>query len=225
MKKTENVIWGLVFIILGVVFGLKALGIADINIFFTGWWTLFLIIPGFIGLFKAKDKTGNMILLIIGVLLLLGSQDVLSFAIIWKLIFPVILVLIGVSCIFKGITGNDLRDKIKEVKCDDKDNLKCDAIFSGQKVVVDNTILGAEVNAVFGGLELDLRDAKLKKDIVISASSIFGGIDIFLPEDVNLQINSTNLFGGVDDKSKKNKEAKVTVYLNSTCVFGGIDIK
>ena len=225
MKKTESFVFGLLFIILGVVFGLKALGIADINIFFDGWWTLFLIIPGLIGLIKDKDKTGNMILLIVGVLLLLGSQNVLSFAIIWKLMFPVILVLIGVSCIFKGITGNDLCNRIKEVKCDDKDNLKCDAVFSGQKVVVDNSILGAEVNAVFGGLELDLREAKLKKDIVITASAIFGGIDIFLPDDVNLQINSMNLFGGVDDKSKKNKDAKITVYLNSNCIFGGIDIK
>lgn len=225
MKKVESIIWGLIFIVLGLIVGLNSLGMASINVFFDGWWTLFLIIPSFMGLLKDKDKTGDMILFVVGVLLLLASQDVINFEIIMKLVFPTILVIIGLSCIIKGIVGTDFREKVKEIKCDDKDTLKCDAVFSGQKLTVENSILGADVNAIFGGLELDLRKAKLKKDIVITASSVFGGIDILLPDDVNLELNPTCIFGGVDDKSKKNKDAKVTIYLNATCVFGGIDIK
>lgn len=225
MKKVESIIWGLIFIVLGLIVGLNSLGIASINVFFDGWWTLFLIIPSFMGLLKDKDKTGDMILFVVGVLLLLASQGVINFEIIMKLVFPTILVIIGLSCIIKGIVGTDFREKVKEIKCDDKDTLKCDAVFSGQKLTVENSILGADVNAIFGGLELDLRKAKLKKDIVITASSVFGGIDIFLPDDVNLELNPTCIFGGVDDKSKKNNDAKVTIYLNATCVFGGIDIK
>ena len=118
-----------------------------------------------------------------------------------------------------------VEEKVKEIKSSDKDTLKCDAVFTGQKVVVENPILGADVNAIFGGLELDLRNSNLKKDIVITATSIFGGIDIILPDDVNLKLNTTCILGGIDDKSKKNKDAKVTIYLNATCVFGGIDIK
>lgn len=34
MKKNDNIIWGIVFIIVGIIFGLKALGIFDFNIFF-----------------------------------------------------------------------------------------------------------------------------------------------------------------------------------------------
>ncbi len=225
MKKVESIIWGLIFIVLGLIVGLNSLGIASINVFFDGWWTLFLIIPSFMGLLKDKDKTGDMILFVVGVLLLLASQGVINFEIIMKLVFPTILVIIGLSCIIKGIVGTDFREKVKEIKCDDKDTLKCDAVFSGQKLTVENSILGADVNAIFGGLELDLRKAKLKKDIVITASSVFGGIDILLPDDVNLELNPTCIFGGVDDKSKKNKDAKATIYLNATCVFGGIDIK
>lgn len=225
MKKVESIIWGLIFIVLGLIVGLNSLGIASINVFFDGWWTLFLIIPSFMGLLKDKDKTGDMILFVVGVLLLLASQGVINFEIIMKLVFPTILVIIGLSCIIKGIVGTDFREKVKEIKCNDKDTLKCDAVFSGQKLTVENSILGADVNAIFGGLELDLRKAKLKKDIVITASSVFGGIDILLPDDVNLELNPTCIFGGVDDKSKKNKDAKATIYLNATCVFGGIDIK
>ena len=163
MAKFKNIIWGLIFIVLGLIVGLNTLGIASINVFFDGWWTLFLIIPSFIGLFKDKDKTGDIILLVVGVLLLLGSQDIIDFETIMKLVFPTILVIIGISCLIKGIIGSDFQEKVKKIKSTDKDTLKCDAIFTGQKVVVENPILGADVNAIFGGLELDLRNSKLKK--------------------------------------------------------------
>ena len=104
MAKFKNIIWGLIFIVLGLIVGLNTLGIASINVFFDGWWTLFLIIPSFIGLFKDKDKTGDIILLVVGVLLLLGSQDIINFETIMKLVFPTILVIIGISCLIKGFS-------------------------------------------------------------------------------------------------------------------------
>ena len=57
MKKAENILWGIVLIILGLIIGGNTLGITNINIFFDGWWTLFIIVPCFIGLFKDSDKT------------------------------------------------------------------------------------------------------------------------------------------------------------------------
>ena len=94
MKKISNLLWGLVFIIVGVIFGLNALEITDINILFDGWWTLFIIIPCFISLFSEEDKTGNLIGLVIGVCLLLGCQDILEFTLIWKLLVPFVFVMI-----------------------------------------------------------------------------------------------------------------------------------
>ena len=49
------------------VLGINALSIAYIDIFFDGWWTLFIIIPCFIGLFNDRDRTGNLIGLVVGV--------------------------------------------------------------------------------------------------------------------------------------------------------------
>ena len=70
MKKTSNIMWGIVLIIVGIIFGLNSLDIADINLFFDGWWTLFIIVPCFIDLFKEKNKTGNIIGLLIGILII-----------------------------------------------------------------------------------------------------------------------------------------------------------
>ena len=70
-KKVSNIIWGLLFIVIGTIFALNALEITDIDIFFDGWWTLFIIIPCAVGLITERDKTGNLIGLAIGVFLLL----------------------------------------------------------------------------------------------------------------------------------------------------------
>ena len=76
MRKLGNTLWGIVLVVIGVILALNALRITDINIFFDGWWTLIIIIPCFIGLFKESDKTGNIIGLLIGIVLLLMCQDI-----------------------------------------------------------------------------------------------------------------------------------------------------
>ena len=105
MKKFGNVLWGIVLIIIGLIIGGNALGITNINIFFDGWWTLFIIVPCFIGLFTENEKTGNLIGLLMGGALLLGCQNILDFDLIWKLAFPTVLVIIGLSIIFKDALG------------------------------------------------------------------------------------------------------------------------
>ena len=45
MKTTKSIIWGLALVAFGIILGLKSLKIIDFDIFFDGWWTLFIIIP------------------------------------------------------------------------------------------------------------------------------------------------------------------------------------
>ncbi len=227
MKKFGNVLWGIVLIVIGLIIGGNALGITNINIFFDGWWTLFIIIPCFIGIFKENEKTGNLIGLLIGVALLLACQDVLDFDLIWKLAFPAILVAIGLSIIFKDVLGGKVSSEIK--KLNEKrsgENSYC-ATFAGQNVNFDGEkFTGADLTAVFGGVKCDLRNAIIESDVVINASSTFGGIEIFVPSDVKIKIKSTPIFGGVENKANtKPTENSHTIYINSVAVFGGVEIK
>ena len=225
MKKISNLLWGLIFILLGVVFGLNALGITDINIFFDGWWTLFIIVPCFIGLFNDEDKSGNLIGLIIGACLLLGCLDVVEFEIIWKLMVPFILVVIGLSFIFKDLINSKIKNDIKRLN---KNDLKeCFACFSSQDLDFNNEeYKGSSLTAVFGGIKCNLNNAFIKEDVVINTTSIFGGITIYVPKDVNVKVSSTSIFGGVSDERKdKIKDSKYTIYVNATTMFGGVEIK
>ena len=225
MNKISNLLWGLVFIVVGVIFGLNILDITDINIFFDGWWTLFIIVPCFIGLFKDEDKSGNLIGLIIGVCLLLGCIDFIEITLVWKLMVPTILVLIGLSFIFKDTINSKVRKEIKKLnKSDAKEYCSC---FSGQTIDFSNEdFKGCSLNAVFGGIKCDLNESVITEDVVINASSIFGGITIYVPKDVNVKIDSTSIFGGVtDERKEKTKDAKYTIYIRANSMFGGIEIK
>ena len=225
MKSMSNWLWGIFFIVVGVVFGINALGIADINIFFDGWWTLFIIVPCFIGLFNDEDKKGSIIGLLIGVLLLLGCLDVIDFDLIWKLMVPIVLVIIGLSFIFKDAFNSKIKEEIK--KLNKSGNKEYSATFSGQDLDFSNEeFSGCTLNAVFGGVKCDLREAIIKEDALINASSIFGGITILVPNDVNVKIKSTAVFGGVsDERKKKTKDGQITIYVDATSIFGGIEIK
>ena len=214
MKKFGNVLWGIVLIVVGLIIGGNALGITNINIFFDGWWTLFIIVPCFIGL-------------LIGIALFLGCQDIINFDLIWKLALPTILVVIGLLIIFKDTLGGKVNEEIK--KLNDKRNganTYC-ATFSGQKVKFDKELFtGADLTAVFGGVGCDLRNAIIESDVVINASSIFGGIDILAPSNVKVKTKSTSIFGGVENKSNTNGEENThTIYVNGTAIFGGVEIK
>lgn len=225
MNRMSNYLWGLVFIVVGVIFGLNALNLTDINIFFDGWWTLFIIVPCFIGLFSEDNKKNNLIGLLIGIILLLGCLDLISFNLIWKLIVPIILVIIGLSFIFKDAFNNKISKEIKKLnKTETKEYC---ATFSEQTVEFsDEEFTGCSLNAIFGGIKCDLKDTIIKKDTVINASAIFGGITIYVPKDVNVKISSTSIFGGVSDERKiKTKDAKNTIYINANAMFGEVEIK
>ena len=226
MNNIKNILWGIVLVIIGVIIGLNTIGITDIDIFFDGWWTLFIIVPCFIGLFTNKDKTGNIIGLLVGVILLLGMQNIIDFSLIWKLLLPSIIVIIGLSLIFKNTFNSKINSEIKKLNNKNtKDNEYC-ATFSGQRIDFPNEeFKGATLNSVFGSITCDLRETKIKEDVVINASSVFGGIDIIVPDDVNIKVKSNSIFGGVDNKKKNSEDKKHTIYVNASCLFGGVDIK
>ena len=224
MKTFKNVLLGIVLVVLGIILALNSLGFANINIFFNGWWTLFIIIPSFIGLFNNSNKAYDIFGLLLGIGLLLASNDIIDFQIVWKLVVPVILILIGLSFMFKDLFNKKINLAINKLNNDDKEN-EYTATFSSEKInLKDQKFEGAKINAIFGGVDLDIRDSKIKGDQLINFTAIFGGIDIFVPENCKVVIKSNSIFGGVDNKANSKNEEN-TIYINANCLFGGIDIK
>ena len=135
MKNKGTLIWGLVLVTLGVILGGNAIGLFSIDIFFKGWWTLFIIVPCFISLFTEgrKEMAGNLVGLTIGVCLLLASQEVFGFDMLWKILVPAVIVIIGLSLIFKGALQGKVSEKVRELNKEAGEKDELIAAFSGQK--------------------------------------------------------------------------------------------
>ncbi|MGM9641136.1 MAG: LiaF domain-containing protein [Faecousia sp.] len=101
------------------------------------------------------------------------------------------------------------------------------AVFSGETMDFSGEVFkSAEVNAVFGGYKCDLRNAVLESDCVLQATAVFGGIDIFVPDHINVKVSSNSIFGGVSNKTSHcQNENAVTLYIKANCLFGGVEIK
>ena len=212
----KNLFWGIVLIVVGILFLGRNMNWWNFSIFFEGWWTLFLIVPSIISLVRKESMGTSFLILVLGVLMLLASQEVIEWSTIWKVFLPIIIMVVGLSIIF----GNR-KVKTKKVKGNAKEYV---AIFSGVDEMIGKIESDFKVTSVFGGIELDMRDVTLDSDLVIDCFTLFGGIDIRLPKDVKVEVNGLPIFGGVENKYRNNDEAKVTVYINHTTICGGVDL-
>lgn len=221
-NRASTALWGVVFILLGILFGGNAFDIWDVNLFFNGWWTLFIIVPSVLGLFQKGFKSGSLIGLIIGVLLLLSAQDIITWAMMGKLFIPIMFILIGFSIIFGSKSNRD-----RTIHVNKKGLQDFTAIFSGNNVNFPyEKFNGANITSIFGSVDLNLKNAIINEDVVINTLNIFGGSDILVPPGVKVKVSSVPIFGGVSNKTNQVQiEGAPTIYINATCIFGGVDIK
>lgn len=223
-NKVSSILWGVIFIVAGL--GFIANTLWNINIFFNGWWTLFIIVPSAISILQNGPRPFAVCSFIIGVLLLLSCQGLFDFSSVQDLIVPIIFIVIGASIIIKGL-GFNFDKRITSAQRDGQKDYT--ATFGGQTIVYsENEVFeGAVINAVFGGVDLDLRASIINEDVVIDCTTVFGGTDIYIPDDVNIKISSTPIFGGVSNKKRRAPyiDGVPTVYINAVCMFGGVDIK
>ena len=225
MKKTGRVVLGLALVIVGVIFALNALNITNIDLMFDGWWTVFIIVPCGIGLFTKREKLGNLIGVAIGVLLLLCCQDVLSFALLWKLLVPGLIVIIGLKMVITGLLGNQANDILNKMKAEGRNPKVGCATFSGCNMnFAGERFEGAELTATFGSVTCDLSHAFVDKDCAIAVSATFGAIEILAPQNVNVKVNVNCIFGASSNKTAVHPQAP-TIYVTGICMFGGVEVK
>lgn len=224
MKNLNKVIWGALLVVLGAILALNAFDIADIDLFFDGWWTLFIIIPSLVALFSERDKLGSIIALCIGVVLFLCEREILDYSMMWKLAAPAIIVIIGVKLILSSFIKKE-KEKNGDSLREGKNIHECCATFSGRdEKLYGERFEGAELTAVFGGIEYDLRGAIIEEDCEIKVCAVFGGVDILVPEGVRIKVDTLGIFGGTSNKTPPLAEG-VTVYVTGACIFGGAEIK
>jgi hypothetical protein len=80
--------------------------------------------------------------------------------------------------------------------------------------------------ALFGGMDLDLRDAIFEAPVVeISGLWCFGGLDIKVPEGIELQDQTAGIFGGTDVRDIGDPSPGApTLVIKGVTLFGGVSV-
>lgn len=103
------------------------------------------------------------------------------------------------------------------------------SVFSdGEHIILDPVFKGGEVNAVFGGLRLDLRRTSLPEgDTYLKVDAVFGGVTLFIPGDWVVITNIETVFGGFSDHRRIVEPTNPTrrLIITGDCVFAGGEIK
>ena len=223
MKK--RALFGFLLIILGVGFILEQLNIIpDFWNLLSTYWPVILILIGAVQIIDTKTIMGPAVLILIGGAILLDNLNIINNF--WSLFWPAILILIGLSIIFE----RPYHRRHNDMNLSEEDRIDYAAVFSGVETKnASGNFLGGSVSAVFGGAEVDLRQAQMSPEgAVLDLFAAFGGITIFVPNDWKVVITGVPVFGGWENKTFYNEVSGTPAHvINIKCVaaFGGIDIK
>lgn len=81
--------------------------------------------------------------------------------------------------------------------------------------------------SIFGGCDIDFSEATFSHArTTVRVFCLFGGDDIYVPENINVVSKAFCIFGGVDNKAPSVADRNApTIIVEGLCIFGGIDIK
>ena len=226
IKRSPHRSWvGILLILIGFLFLMDTLDILNVGRVFAQWWPLILILTGFIRL-KGRDKTGGALVFVAGIVFLSATLDIINWVSILRF-WPLILIAVGVSVLLKT-RGRSLWG-IGASKESSEDFIRSNAIFGrARQTVASEEFKGGDFIALFGGIELDLRGARVSPDgCELNLTALFGGIEVFVPADWQVSVTGMPILGGIDDNTGRTQGAEdgTKVSFKCTVAFGGIEIR
>ena len=147
-----------------------------------------------------------------------------------KFIIPGIVLLIGLRLVFgsAGGHGRSTNMKLCEIpEVAEGEPMNISVTFAGNAYNFrDENFYGAKIDAFFGGVCMDLRGADIQDGSVLDIHTLFGGVEVKVPQNISLQVDSSCILGGVDNKIPRchDSDAK-KLFIKANCTIGGVEIK
>lgn len=223
--STGRYVSAALFILLGIALLLFTTDVVD-------WATVSdLIVPGIffaIGVWalvasRFRNLTGPVMVIAIAGAFLLRNMGVLPEGYIgtW---WPLAFVLLGVLILL----NRERRKHWRTSHVEGSEDITVVSVFGGgDRRFRSQHFTGGEVVSVFGGSNVDLRDAEVDSPpAVLELLSVFGGAEVTVPEDWDVRIDILALFGGTDDdrRAPPTKDEPDLVVTGLT-LFGGVTIR
>lgn len=213
--------WGRVFfggIILGVgvILLLGNADLIDTGEVFGVWWPIVLVFAGVVSfLANPRHWVVAAILVVAGVVFLLSRLGVVDAI---NLIIPAALIVVGLFVLMGRGMGTH------QVAADEVNSFN---VFSGSDVSsVSQSFKGGSITAVFGGAEVDLRQATLAPNARLDVFVAFGGVELKVPPSWHVIVKGLPIFGGFENKASEPPTPDAPkLEIAATAIFGGVEIK
>ncbi|SEK42947.1 LiaF transmembrane domain-containing protein [Haloferax larsenii] len=135
--------------------------------------------------------------------------------------WPVLLVILGLS-----MALGRFRSSVEPITGDRVDLV---AVFGGREArATTGRFAGGDITALFGGVDLDLRDVvELDSPVRVNTTCLFGGVEVVVPRDWNVQLDVLPVLGGVEDERPRQEPThdSVDLVVSGFCAFGGVTVK
>jgi predicted membrane protein len=221
---------GGIILAIGIVFLLNNLGYVQAR-HLLDFWPLLLIFAGLAKLFDPCRRAWGVLLIFFGVFLLLNQLGIRHFSL--GEFWPLVLIAVGAMAMWSAIQARKLTEGLPQSdESDPRTTLNESAVFGGiQKRLNGKEFRGGQLQAMFGGIEIDMRDADIaENEAVLYANSVFGGIELRVPETWHVAARGQGIFGGFTDSTRYNgpvdpDKPKKTLIVMGMAVFGGVEIR
>jgi predicted membrane protein len=226
--NSSQFIFGLLIIIVGVLFTLHNLDIINAHDYLKYWPVLLLVwgVKKMIFPESYSSRLTGFLFVFFGAGFLLHNLELFEFHLHdW---WPAILIVLGVSMVFKVHQGRKyMQGHMKSVSEDSDSIINIAAIMSGyERKNSSQNFRGGEIRAIMGGCELDLTQAAIKEsEAVIDVFAFWGGISIKVPQTWNVIVRGTPIMGGIEDTSCAPQEgSQQKLIITGAVIMGGVEI-
>jgi hypothetical protein len=214
------------------------------------FWPLFIVLIGISVLRRASGVVSAILALAFmatGAVLLAGNLGFLSSAV--ARLWPVLLVLLGLWALLRGGHGPDRTEPDPQphfaseptpgdsssfapparAQATDQDRLSRQFTCAGAQLRIESQAWrGGEIGVTAGGVELDLRQARLDPEgALLVLRVLMGGVEIRVPDTWHVQLDVTPLFGGADDSTRSTQGASSAPRLRivGKVTLGGVNVQ
>ncbi len=110
---------------------------------------------------------------------------------------------------------------------EDGKRICCSVRYGGDEYIYrGEPFHGARLDAFCGGIRMDLRNATITEDEEIEIHTFCGGIELIVPQTVNVVVKSRSFIGGVGNHASRTAEKDAhSLHIIADNFIGGVDIK
>jgi predicted membrane protein len=225
-KNQGRIFWGLLLILLGVLFLLDQMGRVDFGDLVGRYWPVLFILIGVSILFSNNFRNvGSAVFFILfGTFFLLLRLRIFDRAV-WHYVWPLAIIAVGLWVLLRPAWHPD-KKKLPEMTAGD--DLSVNQVFSGQVHRIESqNFRGGKADIVFGSADIDLRNARLAGgQATLVLSVVFGSITVFVPRDWQVALQGTPVLGSIENhKPAAEGATSATLTIHGSAVLGSIEVK